>query len=54
MTFFVDIASVVRVVLILDGNSDIGAHVGSNLCNLICCKAFDSIESGNRMFTPKT
>ena len=28
------------VVLILDGNSEIGAHVKSNLCYLICLRRF--------------
>ena len=30
--------TVPHMVLILDGNSEIGAHVGSNICYLICLR----------------
>ena len=33
------------MVLILDSDSKIGAHVRSNLCYLICLKVFDKIKS---------
>ena len=32
------------MVFILDGNSEIGVHVRSNICFFDLCKAFDKIE----------
>ena len=43
------------MVLTLDGNSETGAHVGSNLCYLICLRHF-FIESNHKydFFPEKT
>ena len=42
------------MVLIIDGNAEIGAQVGSNLCYLICLKhLIISRAVTNRIFSPK-
>ena len=43
------------MVLILDGNSEIGAQVGNNICNLICLRhLFISRTVTNQIFFSRT
>ena len=39
--------SIPQIVLILEGNSEIGAHVGRHICNLICFEKFAHSESSD-------
>ena len=47
-------SNVLYMVIILDGNSGIGAHVGNNLCYSICFRHFIRSKAvTNRIFFPR-